>query len=126
MPNLNKKITKSIQEVTSTFLFYALIIDSTMLTALSAIAAEQTNPTEKMLLKTKQFLDYTTTNDKTIIMYWSSNMILAIHSDASYLSEPKARSRAGRHFFMSTDTAFLHNNCMIHKGTNNEMSHVLN
>ena len=29
-------------------------------------------------------------------------MILAVHSDASYLSEPKARSRAGGHFFLST------------------------
>ena len=28
-------------------------------------------------------------------------MVLAVHSDASYLSEPKARSRAGGHFFMS-------------------------
>ena len=28
-------------------------------------------------------------------------MILALHSDASYLSEPKARSRAGGHFFLS-------------------------
>lgn len=28
-------------------------------------------------------------------------MVLAIHSDASYLNEPKARSRAGGHFFMS-------------------------
>jgi hypothetical protein len=28
-------------------------------------------------------------------------MVLAIHSDASYLSEPKARSRAGGHFFLS-------------------------
>ena len=30
-------------------------------------------------------------------------MVLAIHSDASYLSEAKARSRAGGHHFMSED-----------------------
>ena len=30
-------------------------------------------------------------------------MILAVHSDASYLSKPKARSRAGGHFFLSHD-----------------------
>ena len=30
-------------------------------------------------------------------------MQLAIHSDASYLSKPKARSRAGGHYFMSED-----------------------
>ena len=28
-------------------------------------------------------------------------MVLAIHSDASYLSESKARSRAGGHWFMA-------------------------
>ena len=30
-------------------------------------------------------------------------MILAAHSDASYLSEPNARSRAGAHIFVSKD-----------------------
>ena len=37
-----------------------------------------------------------------VITYHSSDMFLATHSDASYLSEPKARSRAGSHFFLST------------------------
>jgi hypothetical protein len=34
-------------------------------------------------------------------MYISSDMVLHIHSDGSYLSEPKSRSRAGGHFFLS-------------------------
>ena len=46
-PILSKKIMKFIQEVTSTFLFYAHTVDSTMLTALSAIAGEQAKPAEK-------------------------------------------------------------------------------
>ena len=37
-------------------------------------------------------------------------MVLVVHSDASYLSEPKARSRAGGHFFMSSDTKDPANN----------------
>ena len=105
-PTLNKKTTKFIQEVTGAFLFYSHAINSIMLTALSAIAAKQANPTAKMLLKTKQNLDYSATNDKAIVMYQKSNIILAIHSDVSYASEPKARSMAGEHFFMSTDTTF--------------------
>ena len=32
-------------------------------------------------------------------------MVLVVHSDASYLSEPKAHSRAGGHFFLSSDVA---------------------
>ena len=35
-----------------------------------------------------------------IIRYYASDMILNIHSDASYLTAPKARSRAGGHYFL--------------------------
>ena len=42
--------------------------------------------------------------------YNAIDMNLAAHSDASYLSEPKARSRAGGHFFLSSDATVLHNN----------------
>ena len=37
-------------------------------------------------------------------------MILAAHSDAGYLNEPQARSRAGGHFFLSTNAAIPPNN----------------
>ena len=37
-------------------------------------------------------------------------MVLAVHSDASHLSESKARSRAGGHFFISNDSADPPNN----------------
>ena len=42
-----------------------------------------------------------------------SDMILGVHSDASYLSEPEARSRAGGHFFMTSDDAHMPNNGAI-------------
>jgi hypothetical protein len=100
-PKLNKEKKKFIQEVTGVFLFYARAVDSTMLVALSAIAAEQGSPTENTLRKVYQFLDYAATHPNAIVTYRASNMVLAIHSDASYLSEPKARSRAGGHFYLS-------------------------
>jgi hypothetical protein len=37
-------------------------------------------------------------------------MVLIVHSNTSYLSEPKARSRAGSHFFLSSDTKNPTNN----------------
>jgi hypothetical protein len=40
-------------------------------------------------------------------------MVLVLHSDASYLSKPKARSRAGGHFFLSSDTENPINNGAI-------------
>ena len=92
-----------IQQVLGTFLYYARAVDSTMLVALSAIASEQATPTEKTLQKIKQFLDYAASQEDAILTYHASNMVLAVHSDASYLSEKKARSRAGGHFFLSAD-----------------------
>ena len=100
-PKLGKEMTKFCQEVTGVFLYYARAVDSTMLVALSAIAAEQESPTEMTLTKVKQFLDYAATHPEAVVTYKASDMVLAIHSDTSYLSEPKARSRAGGHYFMS-------------------------
>lgn len=100
-PPLNKEDSKFIQEVTGVFNYYARAIDGTMLPALSAIASEQSKPTETTMKKTKQFLDYAATNPNAVLTYRRSNMNLAIHSDASYLSEREARSRAGGNHFLS-------------------------
>jgi hypothetical protein len=45
-------------------------------------------------------LDYLATNEMAKIRFHASKMILNIHSDASYLSETGACSRACGHFFM--------------------------
>jgi hypothetical protein len=76
-----------------------------MLTALSAIASAQAEPTEEMMTRCKQFLDYAATHQDAIITYKKSNMVLIVHSNASYLSKPKACSQAGGHFFLSSDIA---------------------
>ena len=81
-----------------------------MLTALSAIASAQANPTQETMKKCKKFLNYAATHPDAVLTYRASDMVLACHSDASYLIEPKARSRAGGHFFMSKDTPFPPNN----------------
>jgi hypothetical protein len=113
-PLLDKDDKRFIQEVTGTFLFYARAVDATMLTALSSLAAEQCNPTERTMQKCKQFLDYAATQEDAVVTYRKSDMVLAIHSDASYLSEPKARSRAGGHFFMSENVPDPNDNGAVH------------
>jgi hypothetical protein len=55
-------------------------------------------------------LNYLATQEDAVLSYHASNMVLAVHSNASYLSEPKARSRAGGHFFLSSDTTIPPNN----------------
>jgi hypothetical protein len=39
--------------------------------------------------------------DKAVLTYKASNMVLAVHSNTFYLSKPKALSHAGRHMFMA-------------------------
>jgi hypothetical protein len=41
-------------------------------------------------------------------------MVLAVYSDASYLNEEEARSRAGGHHFFSEDVHLPPNNGMLH------------
>ena len=70
--------------------------------ALSAIAAQQSAPTEETLARVNQFLDYMWTHPDAKIRNRASNMILSVHSDASYLSAPKARSCTGGYFFLGS------------------------
>ena len=50
--------------------------------------------------KAKQLLDYLATNPDATIWFKASNMILNVHSDASYLLESNARSCICGHFLM--------------------------
>jgi hypothetical protein len=67
---------------------------------LNDIYTEQTKATEKTQAATNQMLDYLATHPDATIRYHASDMILNIHSDASYLSVSKARSRLGSLFFL--------------------------
>jgi hypothetical protein len=50
--------------------------------------------------KCKQLLDYLATHPDATVQFHASNMILNVHSDASYLSKTNAHSWACGHFFM--------------------------
>jgi len=95
-------------------LFYACGIDGGILPALSALASQQAQPTENMMTLCKSFLDYMASQEEAVLTYKASDMVLAIHSGASYLSEPKACSRAGGHNFMSSnDDIPTHNGAVL-------------
>jgi hypothetical protein len=100
-PPLNKSGKKFIQEVMGVFLYLAQAVDLMMLTALSSLASEQAAPTERTMQECLQFLDYAASQEDAIATYQASDMRLAIHSNASYLSEPNACSRAGGPMFMA-------------------------
>ena len=99
-PPLSPDEIKHIQRVIGSILYYARAVDLTVLMALSTIASEQAHGTENTMRKTKQLLDYLATHSEATVRFHASDMILNIHSDASYLSEANAHSRACGHFFM--------------------------
>ncbi len=81
-----------------------------MLTALSSIASTQAELTKETMENIKLFLNYAASHQDTILTYQASDMVLILHSNVSYLSKPKAQSRAGGHFFMSSNVTNPHNN----------------
>jgi hypothetical protein len=112
-PPHNKAGKKFIQEVCGIFLFLTSGIDGGLLPALSTLALQQSAPTEQMMTLCKQFLDYIALQPEAILTCNASIMVLAMHSDASYLSEPNARSRTGGHMFMATDEEIPQNNSTV-------------
>ena len=83
-------------------------MDPTISVALSAIAAQQSNGTETTAKAVTKLLNYVATHPDATIQYKPSAMILRLHSATSYLSEPKARSRAGGDFYMGyEDPTFI-------------------
>ena len=83
-----------------TCLYYVRSVDCTILPAISSIASTQAKATEESDQRAKQLLDYLTTLSNAKVRFYASNMILNVHFDASYLSEPGAKSRAAGVYFM--------------------------
>ena len=112
-PLLDAKGKKFIQQVCGKFLFLGCVVDASLLCPISAIPSQSATPTEDTMEHTKQCLDYIATQEEAVLTYNASGMKFAAHSDASYLSEPKARSRAGGHCFLSRNSTVPHNNGSI-------------
>jgi hypothetical protein len=81
---------KEIQRVIGSILYYARTVDITVLMALSSIAIEQSKGTTNTMAKAKQLLDYLVTYPDAMIRFCASDMIMNVHSDASYLLESDA------------------------------------
>ena len=75
-------------KIVGMLLYYSIAVNPTMLTALGSIATQQAKGTEKTYADTLWLLNYAVTHPNAKIRYTASNMILHIHSNNSYLSEP--------------------------------------
>jgi hypothetical protein len=94
-----------VQEVTGVFLFYSRAVDPTMLMAVNRISTQQSKPTKATLTAVDRLLSYAERYPNATIVIRPSDMQLCVQSDASYLSEQGARSRAGGilHFGLNQD-----------------------
>ena len=100
---------KWIEEVVGVFLYYARAIDSTMLLPIGSIAsAKSTNSFANLKHRIHHFLDYAATHPDATLKYYASDMHLWAASDASYLCESRARSRAGGILFLSDKPYYLY------------------
>jgi hypothetical protein len=102
-PAATKAEEKYIWQVIDVLLYYGQDVDATIITGLSSLTAAQAKPTAHTVFLIKWLLDYVATNLDAILTYKKSNMVLAVHSDASYLSKPAAKSQVGGYFFCSSD-----------------------
>ena len=73
-----------------------------MLVALNIIAAEKSNSTEATAKAVTHLLNYAAPHSEAITRYHSSGMIIHIHSDASFLSEPVEKSISVRYHYLVT------------------------
>jgi hypothetical protein len=71
---------------------------------INVLASEKSKATAVTEDKVIKLLNYCNTHPETKIRYHASDMILHIHSDASYLSENEAKSRAEGFFYMGSST----------------------
>jgi hypothetical protein len=89
-----------IQQIVGVFLFYARAVDPTMLCAVNKLASKQAAPTVDTATQADRILQYAYRYPDATITIRASDMQLRCHSDASYLSEAKSRSRAGGILFL--------------------------
>jgi hypothetical protein len=98
---LSPDAIKRVQDIIGTLLCYGRAFDPMLLTALSSIAARQANGTTVVDKSCQQPLDYVATHSNAGICYKACDMILAVHTDTSYLLEQNSKSRASAHFYLT-------------------------
>jgi hypothetical protein len=101
-PPLDQTGIKKVQRIVGSILYYAQAVDMTVLMSLSSISAEQMKATRRTEAKCALLLDYLASNSDAKVRFHASDMVMNIHSNASYLSEPQARSCTSGYFFMGS------------------------
>jgi hypothetical protein len=99
-PPLSVADTRWLQALVGALLYYARAIDSPLLVRVGQLSSRQARPTENVRAAATFLLDHVGTYPDASVIIRASDMFLRVHSDASYLSEPRARSRAGGYHYL--------------------------
>ena len=109
-PPLNSAGKLRIEQLVGVIRYYARVVDTKFLIALSKLAQKKSSRTNDTHTDMLQLNDYLATYPNDGITYRASDMILAGHADAANLSISQARSRTGSHIMLSEDVPIpLHN-----------------
>jgi hypothetical protein len=92
----------AIQQKVGTLLYYAVSVDPFMLPSLGSVASSQAKATRHTQDECAWLMDCAASNPLSTICYHANGMQLYVHSNASYLSKSRARSRAAGHCFLSS------------------------
>ena len=103
-----------IQQIVGCLLYYALMIDDTMLPAVTAIASQQSQATIAVSNSVDRLLHYAAAHPNNQLVLRACDMVLHVQSDASYLSRPKAGSVVGGIFYLGNKDQPLQINGAIH------------
>jgi hypothetical protein len=71
-----------------------------MLTAINSLASQQAKATVETMKGVVHLLNYCATHPDATVRFIACDMILHVESDASYLTSPRARSRAGGYHYL--------------------------
>ena len=96
-PAISTEILKIIEHIIGKFLYYARVGDN-MCSVPSITIATRNEPIEQYEKKIHQLLDYMAINPNTVVRFHASDMILHADTNASYLTELEACSRAAGNF----------------------------
>jgi hypothetical protein len=102
-PATAAEITRA-QAIVGTLLYNARAVDPTLLVPLSTLVSQLSTATTTTIKAVAHLLDYCSTHPEATIRHYASDMQLKIHSDASYLSEPRSKSRIGGCFYLGGKT----------------------
>ena len=100
-PLLTPPEIREIQNTVDVLLYYARTVDSILLVALNTIGSQQSKATKKTQNAVTHLLQYCASNPDATVRYHESDVVLHVHSDASYLFCLQAQSRVGCLFFLS-------------------------